>query len=502
MKKSKPNTLYWLPLLVGFVLAFGVFLGYVISNDIKDLYYYDQSSESYSHGIGDVEEVLNLLDRKFYRNVEKQALIDDAIYAITNGLDPYTNYISPLNMVGSNESLEDSIQGVGVELFRINDTFYITHLSDDSLLLQKNISIGQALLKVNDVNLLDEGMTFKKIRQEILRKDPVFLTVQTRDGNIHEVSLNKRSLKNDDNDAHFLLNDTIGIIKLSRFNNKSYERFMEYVESLFEGKTSLDLILDVRSNPGGFLSEVMQILQQLFHEKDLVLLSTEGENSRKRVFKSRGNTFFNIDEIVVLVDENSASASEILSGVMQDWDRGVVMGDTTYGKGMVQEQFALKSGGSLRLTTSYYYLPSGRKIQFKFGTNLGDSLEVFKSQKYLRPLNDQSHIIPDVLVSDISSQNCGYSLEQLYHYSFGLKKVETDVESYFSSLKLPSDFIFENSYCQNEALEDLKSILNRRWFGNSNELKRQLLNDPIVINAVDLLKIESDLSTFLRSQKD
>ncbi|MBP6695561.1 MAG: hypothetical protein KA161_10555, partial [Saprospiraceae bacterium] len=152
-------------------------------------------------------------------------------------------------------------------------------------------------------------------------------------------------------------------IKIDRFGNNTYQHFMDKVESLVGKSGYKDVMIDVRGNPGGFLPEATNILCQIFEEKNKILATTKGKSEKKYEYKSTGKRFFNIRKVVVLVDENSASASEILAGAIQDWDRGVVVGRRTYGKGLVQEQYDLSNGGAIRLTIAKYFTPSGRSIQ-------------------------------------------------------------------------------------------------------------------------------------------
>ena len=138
-----------------------------------------------------------------------------------------------------------------------------------------------------------------------------------------------------------------------------------------------DLVIDVRGNPGGFLNKAVDILNQCFKEKDKLLLYTEGKNSKRQSYQTNGQAFYNIEKIAVLIDEGSASASEILAGALQDWDRATIIGRRSFGKGLVQEQYSLSDGSELRLTIARYYTPSGRCIQkpYKGNLNYGNEIE-------------------------------------------------------------------------------------------------------------------------------
>ena len=144
---------------------------------------------------------------------------------------------------------------------------------------------------------------------------------------------------------------------------ETYRQFMDAVEKLVQKQGAKDLVIDLRGNPGGYLQQVVQILSQLFPEKDKLLVYTVSRNGQKREYRSTGQAFFPINRVVILIDEGSASASEILAGAVQDWDRGILVGRRTFGKGLVQKEFPLHDGSAVRVTTAKYYTPAGRCIQ-------------------------------------------------------------------------------------------------------------------------------------------
>lgn len=160
-----------------------------------------------------------------------------------------------------------------------------------------------------------------------------------------------------------MLDTETGYVKINRFSAKTYEEFMNALEDLVDNHDMKHLVLDLRQNPGGYLQEAVNILSQLFDRKDLLLVYTEGKNVSRSEYKSTGRNFYKIENIAVLTDEGSASASEIIAGAIQDHDRGVIIGRRTFGKGLVQEQYRLRDGSAIRLTVARYYTPSGRCIQ-------------------------------------------------------------------------------------------------------------------------------------------
>src|SRR6185369_12924021 len=161
----------------------------------------------------------------------------------------------------------------------------------------------------------------------------------------------------------YMIDTSIAYIKVERFTNSTYKDFMDQWERLYTQHNARHLILDLRDNPGGYLKEAVNMLSQIFTEEGKLLVYTEGMHERRVDYKSTGKVFFPVEHVAVLINEGSASASEIIAGCIQDQDRGVIIGSRSYGKGLVQEQFDLSNGGILRMTVSKYYTPSGRLIQ-------------------------------------------------------------------------------------------------------------------------------------------
>jgi carboxyl-terminal processing protease len=175
---------------------------------------------------------------------------------------------------------------------------------------------------------------------------------------------------------------------------------MDAWEAMTTKEGARHLVLDLRDNPGGYLREAVNILSQLFEEEGKVLVYTEGKSKDKTEYKSTGKVFFPVENIVVLINENSASASEIIAGCLQDHDRGFIIGSRSYGKGLVQEQYDLSNGGTLRLTVSKYFTPSGRLIQRAYDDgSIVDTSRIFSTAAG-RPVHAGGGIIPDITVTD------------------------------------------------------------------------------------------------------
>jgi carboxyl-terminal processing protease len=264
-------------------------------------------------------------------------------------------------------------------------------------------------------------------------------------------------------------------VKIDYFARGTYREFMQAVESYFENGQAKHLILDLRGNPGGYIPEATNILCQIFKEKEKILFTTRNRNHKTYEYKSTGKQFFEIDQVVVLIDAQTASASEILAGSVQDWDRGIIIGNQSYGKGMVQEQYPLQNGGSIRLSVEKYYLPSGRSIQkpshlsanvlkFEKGVAVSESEtstnpeSAYKTLVLGRQVEAYSGISPDIQVGDkpLSDQDTHilYELLKSFTFAYATKNrsvIPTDKPS-LQDWKMPADaFIQFEAYIAGEA---------------------------------------------------
>jgi carboxyl-terminal processing protease len=216
----------------------------------------------------------------------------------------------------------------------------------------------------------------------------------------HEVEVTREEIKVPSVVAGYMIDTSIAYIKIQRFTNTTYREFMDHWERLSTQHHAEHLILDLRDNPGGYLKEAVNILSQIMEEEGKLLVYTEGKHQQRNEYKSTGKVFFPVGHVTVLINESSASASEIIAGSIQDQDRGLIIGTPSYGKGLVQEQYELSNGGILRMTVSKYYTPSGRLIQKAYdSTSVVDTSAVFRTVSG-RPVHAGGGIVPDILIKD------------------------------------------------------------------------------------------------------
>ena len=310
-------------------------------------------------------DALRFIEAQYIEEVDTDHLMDVAIHAILDSLDPHSYYIDNEHFKDISERTRGDFEGIGVEYIRIEDTVVVVRVMEEGPAQKAGLNSGDMILQANGLELATIENT-DSIRNII--KGPRGSTVNLdvlhpASDRTQTYSVQRSLIPYHSVEFSSKLDSNTGFIKLSHFNGNAYKEFMSALEDLTTNNTLQNLIIDLRDNPGGYLSEVVKILSQLFEQGNKLLVYTKNRDGVQKEYKSTGKTFYSIDNIALLVNSNSASASEILAGAIQDWERGTVFGQRTYGKGLVQEQFSLGDKSAIRLTTAKYLTPSGRMIQ-------------------------------------------------------------------------------------------------------------------------------------------
>lgn len=348
-----------IPIIVAITLVAGIQIGAKFFGNQKMVGDVIKSSSKF-------KEILTYIDRSYVDPVDTDSLAEFGIAKMLEKLDPHTAYLPAKEAQLAMSELQNGFDGIGVEFNIFNDTVYVVTPLSGGPSEEVGILSGDAILEANDVDLTGEQLNTRlifntlrgergtEVKMKIKRKgfkDPLEFTV-LRD-KIPTYSV----------DASYLMEDgKTGYIKINRFSETTYDEFLSGLKALkAEGMTQL--VLDLRGNPGGYLERATAIADEFISGND-VLVYTDGKDDRNdRKMYARHKGIFEKGALVVLVDEGSASASEIVSGALQDYDRALIIGRRTFGKGLVQAPISLSDGSELRLTISRYYIPSGRSIQ-------------------------------------------------------------------------------------------------------------------------------------------
>ncbi|MDD6472736.1 MAG: S41 family peptidase [Bacteroidales bacterium] len=309
-------------------------------------------------------------------SVDDKHLAEVAIQRMLSDLDPHSTYTNPQETKELNEPLKGGFEGIGVQFQMVDDTLVIIQpvsggpsekvgiIAGDRIIAVNDTAIAGVKMKTEEIMSRLRGPKGTKVNLSILRqniKDPLRFTV-TRD-KIPLFSI----------DAAYMARPTTGYIKINRFSATTPEETAEALKNLRK-QGMKDLILDLQGNGGGFLDAAINIANEFLDLKDLIVY-TEGRNSTRAEFRAKGDGTQRSGRIVVLIDEYSASASEIVSGAIQDHDRGIIVGRRSFGKGLVQQAIPLPDGSMIRLTTSRYYTPAGRCIQKPYTHTANDTLD-------------------------------------------------------------------------------------------------------------------------------
>lgn len=414
----------WTPLLLAVALVGGMVIGLQLQKSGPVMVIDDEETgNAYMGTSGRVEELIRYVEARYVDEVDKEELTDKAIQSILEELDPHSSYIPAKELQEVNDQLDGDFDGIGIEFFILDDTLLVVTPLVGGPSEAVGILAGDKIVTIEDSLIAGKGKTIPEITGMLRGKKGTDVSVGILRGNqkdLMEFTITRDAIPMNSVDVAMMLDDKTGYIRLSRFSAKSYEEFMKGMEPLVEEQNMKDLIIDLRGNPGGYLQQATRILSQLFKDKQALLVFTEGRKTGRNEYSTSGMPFFDVNNIVVLIDEGSASASEIVAGAIQDRDRGVIVGRRSFGKGLVQEQYELSDGSALRLTVAKYYTPSGRSIQKPYddkekyahdfmdrmesGELSGESdAEVFDSTQYHTTNGHVVYggggIIPDVFVS-------------------------------------------------------------------------------------------------------
>ncbi len=307
---------------------------------------------------------LQIINLAYVDTVWEPDLVEKAIIATLKELDPHSQYISKADLQKANEPLEGKFEGIGISFQIYKDTILVISPIPSGPAEKLGILAGDKIVTIDGESatgsLLDNNYVFKRLRGDKGTKVNISIFRKGRK-NLIEYTITRDKIPINSIDATFMAGDEIGYIKLNRFSRTSMDEFRKGIGEL-KDKGMESLILDLRGNSGGYLDVAIDLSDEFLGPGKLVLY-TEGSSSPKRKYKSSFRGEFEEGKLVILLDEGSASASEIVAGAVQDWDRGLIVGRRSFGKGLVQRPYYLPDSSVIRLTIARYYTPTGRCIQ-------------------------------------------------------------------------------------------------------------------------------------------
>jgi carboxyl-terminal processing protease len=503
------KTLIIIPLLIAVSVAAGIVIGNLLRQNSQPIF----SPIGHSKP-NKLSTILKLVESGYVDSVNTSDIIEKTIPEILENLDPHTAYIPARNMQEVQEEMRGNFSGIGVQFSIQEDTVRVIEVISGGPSSKVGILPGDRIVTVDDsliagvdvknvtvLNLL-RGEKNTKVSVGIVRKgynEELEFEI-TRD-DIPLISV----------DVSYMINEETGFIKVTRFAETTYNEFMQGMQKLKQSGAE-KLIVDLRQNPGGSLSSVLQIVDE-FLEKGEPILYTEGLNQPRKTYNASGRNTWKDVKVYVLIDEFSASASEIFAGAIQDNDRGLVIGRRSFGKGLVQEQIPLMDGSALRLTVARFYTPSGRSIQKSYENGndeyfqdlysrfshmeqlSADSIQFNDSLKYQtksgRTVYGGGGIMPDIFVPADTSGNSAY-FDKIYRkgliYTFAytyadnnreklsqFEKAE-EIDAYLNNQNVLDDFV---NYAQEKGIP-----LDAKGLQQSQEIIKTQLKAYIARNII------------------
>ncbi len=359
--RIKHNSIIWYPLVISIAIVLGIVIGNYISTKKFTL---DKDRK--------INAVLNLIQSEYVDSIDVKDLVEQAIPAIIGNLDPHSYYIPASDIRAENEKLDGSMSGIGVSFFMMNDTANVDQVIPNGPAEKVGMLAGDRIISVNGESIVGGTLTAEGIRSKIRGEKGTKVKIGVKRNSSKKTltfTITRDDIPMNTIDVSYMLDDKTGYIKIAQFGKNTYDEFFAALSKLKKDGASR-YIVDLRGNPGGYMEMAILMVNEFLEQGELIVY-TKGRKEREDIqVWSDDQGSFHAAQVAVLIDEYSASASEIMAGALQDNDRGLVVGRRSFGKGLVQKQIYLSDSSAIRLTIARYYTPSHRCIQKDY--TLGD----------------------------------------------------------------------------------------------------------------------------------
>ena len=461
ISKNKP----FVPLYYALVLACGIIIGYFFTFNSN----FTSSSASLEdkNSNNKINNLIEYINEQYVDTINRKQLENKTITSMLKSLDPHSDFIPAEELTAVNEPLEGNFDGIGVEFNIIEDTIRVVNPIIDGPSEKIGIKSGDKLIKVNGKTVAGIKITNKQVFEKLRGKSGSEVNVSLMRSGINK-ALDYKIIRGQipiySIDIAYIVKPTIGYIKISRFASTTYDEFIKAFNMLNK-KGMTKMILDLRGNGGGFLNTAVSLADE-FLINGLQIVYTQGKAHPKKIYSATSRGGFEKNKLVVLIDEGSASASEIVAGALQDNDRATIIGRRSFGKGLVQDQIDLPDGSAIRLTIARYYTPTGRCIQKPYNKTIddynneeydryengelyhADSIKTDKTKQYKTPEGKTVYggggIMPDIFIP-LDTVKYNPLINKLFNYgvlnSFAFEYTDYNRVLFFKKYKTAQEFI-------------------------------------------------------------
>lgn len=508
----------------------------LIASGLVVSYFFVQRTENKDPSLSKFDELLEIIEDRYVDTIRSTQIENRAVSNLLNNLDPHSIFISKEELDAANEPLNGNFSGVGIEFYIVQDTITVVSPIAGGPSELMGIKSGDKIWKINDtivagVKISNEAV-FKKLRG--IRGTKVKLSILRGQTALPPMVIQRDNIKVSSVEPAIMVDSMTGYIKINTFGENTDEEFTEQLTILKQNPKFQQLILDLRQNTGGYMEKAVAILDELISDNHL-LVYTEGRKSRREEFRSKKNGLFESGKLAILIDEGSASASEILAGAVQDLDRGAIVGRRSFGKGLVQQQIPLSTGDAVRLTVAKYFTPSGRNIQKPYQGNEHYEEEIYdryKNGEFFEEKKDSTveakqfytlkgrkvkaggGIYPDYFVAlDTNYDYTNFSIlrslipEYIYsHHTTFQNKVSSypSLSAFLNTYQVSNDDLnafytyakskgtkwntSRSASYENKLKSNIKSNIARYFYHSQGYLLSTASQDPVILKAKSILK--------------
>ena len=428
-----------LPIYFSIAVVLGILIGVFFGGNSNNLLSFTKNASQEQK----IKKLINFIEQDYVDDVNTDKLLDGAITQMLGKLDPHSVYIPKENQQANIENMQGNFVGIGVQFRMIKDSITVVQTIKGGPSIKAGIKAGDRILMSNKDTLYGKNFRSGIIPRYLKGKPETIVELQIyrkSNDSLFNVAITRGKVNIKSVDLAYMLNDSIGYIKLDRFARNTYREFKSSINALIDDGMT-DLVLDLRGNGGGYIDIANRIIDELLEDNKLMVFTKNNKDQVEEFFSTAIGTFEK-GGLYVLIDENSASASEIVAGALQDNDKGTIIGRRSFGKGLVQVEMELGDGSAVRLTTARYFTPTGRSIQKPYAKNgdknyrrdyqnrissgellSKDSIKVIDSLQFKTPEGKLVYggggIIPDVFVAiDTTSYMSNFYFNSVNNFAF------------------------------------------------------------------------------------